>query len=94
MEDDAVVEAPSEVLETKPSQTCSAVTAISSLENETSNIFQAVVSVVKRDLVAADVKWTLFVAASQSYKHDSCLRPFPPMFVKAGNKDFIALVSW
>lgn len=46
-----------------------------------------------KDLISADLKWSLFVAACQSYKYDSCLRPFPPMFYKDGSKDINQLVS-
>lgn len=59
---------------------------------DSSQQLQSVVAVVARDLTAADLKWSLFVAACQSYKQDSCLRPFPPMFLKDGSKDFTALV--
>uniref|UniRef100_A0A1B6LZ22 Poly [ADP-ribose] polymerase n=1 Tax=Graphocephala atropunctata TaxID=36148 RepID=A0A1B6LZ22_9HEMI len=52
-----------------------------------------VLAAVRRDVTAADVRWSLFVAACQSYKHDSCLRPFPPMFVVDGSKDFVALME-
>ncbi|XP_046661004.1 protein mono-ADP-ribosyltransferase PARP16 isoform X2 [Homalodisca vitripennis] len=52
-----------------------------------------VLSAIQRDLTAADIRWSLFVAACQSYKQDSCLRPFPPMFLVDGTKDFSALMS-
>lgn len=48
--------------------------------------------ILEKDLVAADLKWSLFVAASHSYRHDSCLRPFPPMYIKNECKDIEALV--
>ena len=35
----------------------------------------------------------LFVAATSSYRHDTTLRPFPPMFLKNGEKDIEALTS-
>ena len=35
---------------------------------------------IKKDVLAADIQWSFFVAACSSYKHDSLLRPFPPMF--------------
>ncbi|XP_054283255.1 protein mono-ADP-ribosyltransferase PARP16-like [Macrosteles quadrilineatus] len=92
MEDEAVVNNPTNTLQSKQS-TCSDITEISSMTEDETNHFQTVVSFIKRDLVAADLKWSLFVAASQSYKHDSCLRPYPPMFVKDGNKDFGGLMN-
>ncbi|KAJ9586546.1 hypothetical protein L9F63_028412, partial [Diploptera punctata] len=45
----------------------------------------------KNDLQAADVKWSLFVAACQSYRYDSCLKPFPPQFILNGVKDIDSL---
>ena len=47
-----------------------------------------------QDLQAADFQWSLFVAALHSYRHDSVLRPFPPMFTTDDNdnKDFDRLV--
>ena len=50
-------------------------------------------SVLEQDLAAADLKWSLFVAASNSYRHDSCLMPFPPMFTNKQCKDIEALVN-
>ena len=48
---------------------------------------------LEKDLVAADLKWSLFVAACNTYRYDTCLRPFPPMYIKNENKDIDALVS-
>lgn len=54
---------------------------------------QKVVDVIKEDLLAADLTWSLFLAALKSYRHDSILRPFPNAFVsEAGEKDFETLV--
>lgn len=36
--------------------------------------------VLSTDLIGADIKWTLFVTAAQSYRYDSQLKPFPPKF--------------
>ncbi|XP_063239150.1 protein mono-ADP-ribosyltransferase PARP16-like isoform X2 [Bacillus rossius redtenbacheri] len=46
---------------------------------------------LRADLLAADMKWGLFVASGQSYRCDSCLKPFPPQFAGAGAKDVDAL---
>lgn len=46
-----------------------------------------------RDVLAADLRCSLFVSALQSYKRDSVLRPFPPSFARHDSKDFEALVS-
>ena len=35
------------------------------------------------DLLSADLQWSLFVTACECYRHDSLLRPFPPMFVQS-----------
>jgi len=34
------------------------------------------------DLLAADFRWSILVAAACSYRHDSVLRPFPPMLLR------------
>lgn len=49
-------------------------------------------SLLAKDLKAADLKWSLFVAASNTYRYDTCLKPFPPMYIKNERKDIEALV--
>ncbi|XP_012254239.1 protein mono-ADP-ribosyltransferase PARP16 [Athalia rosae] len=51
----------------------------------------ALKTLLETDLVGADVKWSLFVAASHSYRYDSCIKPFPPMYIKNECKDIDAL---
>ncbi|XP_011640935.1 mono [ADP-ribose] polymerase PARP16 [Pogonomyrmex barbatus] len=46
---------------------------------------------LEKDPKAADLKWSLFVAASNTYRYDSCLKPFPPMYIKNECKDIEAL---
>ncbi|XP_032681818.1 G2/mitotic-specific cyclin-B-like [Odontomachus brunneus] len=46
---------------------------------------------LEKDLKAADFKWSLFVAASNTYRYDTCLKPFPPMYIKNECKDIEAL---
>ncbi|XP_076170661.1 protein mono-ADP-ribosyltransferase PARP16-like [Ptiloglossa arizonensis] len=46
---------------------------------------------LEKDLKAADLKWSLFVAACNTYRYDSCLKPFPPMYIKNEYKDIEAL---
>ena len=54
------------------------------------------------DMPAADVKWSLFVAALLSYRHSSILRPFPRISTQAiqldlgelTNKQYTYLVSF
>ncbi|KDR13804.1 hypothetical protein L798_12102, partial [Zootermopsis nevadensis] len=48
-------------------------------------------NLLQADPQAADVKFSLFVAACQSYRYDSCLKPFPPQFIRDGVKDIDAL---
>ena len=46
---------------------------------------------LEKDLKAADLKWSLFVAACNTYRYDTCLKPFPPMYIKNECKDIEAL---
>lgn len=55
---------------------------------------ELVCSCLHRDPVAADLRCSLFVAAAQSYKRDSLLRPFPPRYISGDNKDFEELVRY
>ena len=49
---------------------------------------------LESDLPSADMQWSLFIAALESYRHDSILRPFPSAYVEDdGNKNFQGLVS-
>ncbi|XP_077566667.1 protein mono-ADP-ribosyltransferase PARP16 [Stigmatopora nigra] len=50
-------------------------------------------SCLHRDPVAADLRCSLFVAAAQTYKKDSLLRPFPPRYLHQDNKDFDTLLE-
>lgn len=50
-------------------------------------------SILGKDLLAADSRWTLFVAAALSYRYDSQLRPLPPKYVINGTFDIDYLVS-
>ncbi|XP_012735880.1 protein mono-ADP-ribosyltransferase PARP16 [Fundulus heteroclitus] len=50
-------------------------------------------SCLRRDPVAADLRCSLFVAAAQSYKRDSLLRPFPPRYTSGDTKDFEELLA-
>merc|ERR1712142_210873 len=42
---------------------------------------------------ACDVQLSLFVAASSSYRQDSTLRPFPPMYMVEGERDVESLLA-
>ena len=49
---------------------------------------------LETDITSADVRWSLFISALESYRHDSILRPFPSAYIEDdGNKNFQALVS-
>ena len=47
---------------------------------------------LEKDPKAADLKWSLFIAACHTYRYDTCLKPFPPMYIKNECKDIDALV--
>lgn len=49
---------------------------------------------IENDLEACDIRWTLFVAASQSYRFDSRLKPYPPNFSGAEINDIEKLVNF
>ncbi|KAG8440761.1 hypothetical protein GDO86_006485 [Hymenochirus boettgeri] len=49
--------------------------------------------IIARDLLAADLKCSLFIAALKSYKRDSVLRPFPTFYALDQFKDFDALIT-
>ncbi|RMX57747.1 hypothetical protein pdam_00020081 [Pocillopora damicornis] len=49
---------------------------------------------LESDLTSADLQWSLFIAALESYRHDSILRPFPSAYVVGDdNKNFQGLVQ-
>ena len=49
--------------------------------------------VIDGDIMAADFLVSVFWSAMTSFRHDSLLRPFPPVFVDDRNKDIEKLVS-
>ena len=49
---------------------------------------------LESDLSSADMQWSLFMSALESYRHDSILRPFPSAYVEDdGSKNVQRLVS-
>ncbi|XP_016047717.1 protein mono-ADP-ribosyltransferase PARP16 isoform X2 [Erinaceus europaeus] len=54
---------------------------------------EAIREAVARDVLAADLRCSLFVSALQSYKRDSVLRPFPAAYAQRDRKDFEALLA-
>uniref|UniRef100_A0A8C0RLR7 Poly [ADP-ribose] polymerase n=1 Tax=Canis lupus familiaris TaxID=9615 RepID=A0A8C0RLR7_CANLF len=53
----------------------------------------AVREAAARDVLAADLRCSLFASALQSYKRDSALRPFPAAYARHDCKDFEALLA-
>ena len=49
---------------------------------ETQNRLLQVHGQLTDDVLAADLQWSLVVSAQSSYRHDTVLMPFPPMFTK------------
>lgn len=49
------------------------------------------IEILENDLIASDFKWTLFVAAANSYKYGSLLKPIPSMFVNNETLDIFKL---
>lgn len=50
--------------------------------------------ILDKDLLAADVKLSIFISAAISFKQDSLLSPFPKFYIGAdGVKDFDKLVK-
>ncbi|KAK3923753.1 Protein mono-ADP-ribosyltransferase PARP16 [Frankliniella fusca] len=47
----------------------------------------ALAACIRADIYAADLRWSLFVAAAQSFKYDTVLRPFPPQFGRGDVKE-------
>jgi hypothetical protein len=49
--------------------------------------------ILDKDLLAADLKVSIFGSSAISFKQDSLCSPFPKTYVKDGVKDFENLVS-
>lgn len=64
----------------------------SATEDNASKIL-AIVSAIRTDFEARDLKWTLFVAAAQSYRSASLLKPFPPKYTNGDKCNIEPLVS-
>ena len=54
----------------------------SASEEETQNRLLQVHGQLTDDVLAADLQWSFVVSAESSYRHDTVLMPFPPMFTK------------
>jgi len=47
---------------------------------------------IQKDLIAADLKLSLFISAAKCYKKDFLVNPFPAFYIKNDIKDFDKLV--
>lgn len=57
-----------------------------------SEVRDAILECLHRDILACDVQLSLFVGAASSYRHDSSLSPFPPLYLDTSdNKDIKGL---
>jgi poly[ADP-ribose] polymerase 16 len=55
---------------------------------------ERVINKIEEDMLAAEIKISLFVCALESYRYDSVLRPFPPTGLREDvTKDVQKLVS-
>ncbi len=43
---------------------------------------------LEEDIAACDIKWSLFVAAAQSYRYHSRLNPYPPKYATKEKSEF------
>jgi len=61
-------------------------------DESTSTLCSRLRDMLVQDQLACDVQLSLFVAACSSYRQDSTLRPFPPMYVMEGERDVESLL--
>lgn len=61
--------------------------------NELNQTVLDLIDVLGTDLGACDLKWNLFVAAAQSYRYDSQLKPFPPAYQEGASVDIGKLLA-
>lgn len=54
------------------------------LQNQTFNLRLA----LEKDIAACDIKWSLFVAAAQSYRYHSRLNPYPPKYATKEKSEY------
>ncbi|XP_071107834.1 protein mono-ADP-ribosyltransferase PARP16-like [Haliotis cracherodii] len=54
-------------------------------DNQTRKV-QFIREKIKLDPLAVDMQWSLFSSAALSYRFDTVLRPFPPMFMSSDNE--------
>jgi len=51
------------------------------------DIRATIISLLDQDMLACDVQMSLFIAAATSYRQDTSLRPFPPMFYNPDSQE-------
>jgi len=61
-------------------------------DEDTSYLYTKLFDMLKSDLLACDVQLSLFIAACESYRQDSTVRPFPPMYIVDGERDIESLL--
>lgn len=61
--------------------------------SEINKIISELIEILERDSNACELKWTLFVAAAQSYRYDSQLKPFPPFYQDGQSVNITELLS-
>lgn len=44
--------------------------------------------ILEKDIAACDIKWSLFVAAAQSYRYHSRLNPYPPKYATKEKSEY------
>jgi hypothetical protein len=60
---------------------------------EINKVISELIETLQRDANACELKWTLFVAAAQSYRYDSQLKPFPPFYQDGQSVNITELLS-
>jgi len=57
---------------------------LNNYQNQISNLVLA----LENDIAACDIKWSLFVAAAQSYRYSSILNPYPPKYATKDKSEY------
>lgn len=71
-----------ETLEAEP--TTNTITESENTQNQVFNLRLA----LEKDIAACDIKWSLFVAAAQSYRYHSRLNPYPPKYATKEKSEY------
>ena len=66
---------------------------LGSMDFKMMDVYERTVEQIRKDPVAAEFKIAIFSAALLSYRHSSCVLPFPPSFISEdGTKNIKRLV--